>query len=150
MNFQHRLKERRKMHRKIMPPELNHDFPSVLAAVKAAEAGPSMSDIDAVPILDEWWPAFDPHRTPFLVGRVNDHPVLGSKSIRTSRLLALNEHAGWARTFNRWYRLGAPASAPPIPMPGLNPINSVENLAALLAEYIKRVRELEAAPLRNT
>jgi hypothetical protein len=41
-----------------------------------------------------------------LVGRVEGHPVLGSRWIRTSQLHHFDELRSFARTLSRYYRLG--------------------------------------------
>ena len=42
---------------------------------------------------------------PCLTGVVSGHPLLGSRHIVTSEIYAIDTKAGWARTFNRFYRL---------------------------------------------
>lgn len=53
----------------------------------------------------------------------------------------------WARTFNRWYRLGSRATNPSkrneLPL-GTNLLNSPIDLDAMMDDYIKLVRELES------
>lgn len=59
------------------------------------------------PILNRWTMAFAP--TACLIGSVSGHPRLGtSPLIHTSELIAIDELAGWARTWSRFYRLGIP------------------------------------------
>ncbi len=61
--------------------------------------------------LDQWSPAVRPSLC--LDGLVGGHPVLvgQDRAIRTSELWHLDEEAGWARTYSRWYRLGQRAPA---------------------------------------
>lgn len=68
---------------------------------------PSESMLSSAPILNSWAPAIAP--TICLVGSVSGHPRLGCRPlIHTSELFAMDELAGWARTWSRWYRLGIP------------------------------------------
>jgi len=63
----------------------------------------------SAPILDLWRVLIDQrlYPMPVLWGEVTGHPTLGTDMITTSRLVALNLYAGWARSVNRWYRLGS-------------------------------------------
>ncbi|MGQ2908439.1 MAG: DUF6634 family protein [Aliihoeflea sp.] len=65
----------------------------------------------SAPTLDWWSPAVRP--SVCLEGLVSGHPVLvgQDRAIRTSELWHLDQEAGWARTYSRWYRLGQPAPA---------------------------------------
>jgi len=46
-----------------------------------------------------------------LVGRVSGHPhIADGRRIHTSELIWLDRYRRWARSWNRLYRLGAPAS----------------------------------------
>ena len=81
-------------------------FDKVLRAIAAAEAGPSDADIAQAPILSDWKAAISPGGHIMLWGEVSDHPLLGTTSITTSQLIAIDPEAGWARTASRWYRLG--------------------------------------------
>ncbi|MTH60892.1 DUF6634 family protein [Paracoccus litorisediminis] len=137
-------------------------FDRVLAAVAAAETGPSDADIASAPALDRWRPAISPQGHLILWGTVSGHPILGDNHITTSQLIAINAAAGWARTVSRWYRLAQPlaafesdlmASMGPRPaeparmlfeLPGFQSIEDLELLPRLLAAYIRRVRELDA------
>lgn len=44
---------------------------------------------------------------PILLGSGAGHPLLGNKDIHTSQLFFIDSDVGLARTFSRWYRLGA-------------------------------------------
>ena len=66
------------------------------------------------PLLDNWRVAIvhveleaGPSMLAVLVGSVTGHPRYGGiKTIRTSQLVWLDRGGGWARTWNRVYRLG--------------------------------------------
>lgn len=72
-------------------------------------APPDPDDLAAAPILHGWRRVIVPVAEAALVGRVSGHPRLPSSRIVTSRLLALDGAAGWARTLSRLYRLGPSA-----------------------------------------
>lgn len=58
--------------------------------------------------LDRWALARRP--VPCLIGTPTGHPRIGDgKPCLSSELYFLDEQAGIARTFSRWYRLGTPA-----------------------------------------
>jgi hypothetical protein len=68
---------------------------------------PKDSDLAEAPLIEDWVFAHVDGAI-VLVGRVTGHPILRSDKLkRTSALLAINEKAGWARTYSRYYRLGA-------------------------------------------
>ena len=74
-----------------------------------AGAAPDPAEFAAAPILGDWHRAIVPAPEPVLVGQVACHPRLpGARRVVTSRLLLLDETAGWARTVNRLYRLKTP------------------------------------------
>jgi hypothetical protein len=84
---------------------------AALAALDRITAGaaPGRHELIAAPLLDGWGRTLVPAVEPALFGRVADHPRLrGSRRVVTSRLLAINVTAGWARTVSRYYRLGRP------------------------------------------
>ena len=138
-------------------------FDKVLRAIAAAEAGPTEEDLAQAPVLSGWKAAISPGGHVMLWGEVTDHPLLGNASIHTSQLIAIDPEAGWARTASRWYRLGQPIAALEAEMaeslngkealagsinftlPGFINIDDPALLAQLLAEYIARVREIDAA-----
>lgn len=83
----------------------------VLAALNAAEAGPSEEDLSDAPMLDCWRPFFSRQGTPILWGIGSGHPSLRDNDhITTSQLVALDGQNIWARTVSRWYRLAQPFS----------------------------------------
>ncbi|MGQ3038865.1 MAG: DUF6634 family protein [Neoaquamicrobium sediminum] len=88
---------------------------SALAADLRTIAGDQMPEglvQGSVPTLEQWSPAVRP--SVCLEGLVGGHPVLvgQDRAIRTSELWYLDEEAGSARTYSRWYRLGQRAPAP--------------------------------------
>lgn len=144
---------------KLSPPSRAW-FDKVLRAIAAAEAGPTETDLAIAPVLSDWKAAISPGGHVMLWGEVTDHPLLGNTSITTSQLIAIDAEAGWARTASRWYRLGRPldaleaellispnekeAAAIRITLPGFHNIDDPKLLQRLLAEYIIRVREIDA------
>jgi hypothetical protein len=69
-------------------------------------------DLDAAPTINDWSYGFFP--TLSLFGSVRNHPLLGNCSqIHTSQVMLIDPDGGWARTWSRYYKLGAPA--PPNP-----------------------------------
>ncbi|MDF3606669.1 ATP-dependent Lon protease [Paracoccus sp. DMF-8] len=135
----------------------------MLRAIAAAEAGPSEADLALAPVLSDWKAAISPGGHVMLWGEVADHPLLGHASITTSQLIAIDPEAGWARTASRWYRLGRSidaleaelaesmngkaklAGSINFTLPGFMNVDDPALLAQLLAEYITRVREIDAA-----
>jgi hypothetical protein len=68
--------------------------------------GPSERELQACPIIDQWSFGFLP--APCLVGAVYGHPILSKRSsIHTSELILIDPSKRWARTWSRFYRLGA-------------------------------------------
>ncbi|MCJ8141059.1 DUF6634 family protein [Falsirhodobacter halotolerans] len=138
-------------------------FDKVLRAIAAAETGPSEADLAQAPVLSDWKAAISPGLHVMLWGEVTDHPLLGTASITTSQLIAIDAEAGWARTASRWYRLGRPLDALEVEMvkslteknteadavrftlPGFMNIDDPALLARLLTQYIMNVREIDAA-----
>lgn len=138
-------------------------FDKVLRAIVAAEVGPSEVDLAQAPVLSDWKAPISPGGHVMLWGEVTDHPLLGNASIHTSQLIAIDPEAGWTRTASRWYRVGrsidafaaelaeslnekkAEAAAIRFTLPGFMNVDDPALLAQLLAEYIARVREIDAA-----
>ena len=138
-------------------------FDKVLRAIAAVEAGPTEEDLAQAPILSDWKAAISPGGHVMLWGEVTDHPLLGNASIHTSQLIAIDPAAGWARTASRWYRLDRSigvleaelavsmngkaklAGSINFTFPGFMNVDDPAILAQLLAEYIARVREIDAA-----
>lgn len=81
------------------------------AALRAVDETPSAEALAAAPLLDNWFFARDMQTSTHLSGEPDNHPELGGgKPILTSILVAMDLEAGWARSFNRLYRLGTPLS----------------------------------------
>lgn len=83
---------------------------AVQAVLDRANIDPTHGELAAAPFLDGWEVVRDAFDYTILYGRVTGHPTLKGPAIRTSPLLRLNLPAGWARTYSRFYRLGAPLS----------------------------------------
>lgn len=84
---------------------------AALAAFDAITTGvaPTARDLAAAPFLTGWRHCLVPSVERVLIGTAEEHPRLpGRRNIVTSRLLALDGEAGWARTVSRFYRLGRP------------------------------------------
>jgi hypothetical protein len=69
---------------------------------------PSPEQLRNAPLIEQYAPLLLP--TPGLVGLVTGHPLKPGRDrqIVTSALWAVNQLRGWARTQNRYYRLGTP------------------------------------------
>jgi hypothetical protein len=80
---------------------------ALLADLKRITAGeaPTPADLKDAPLLIGW--DMSTRYAPCLTGMVADHPLLGMSEIRTSQVWAGDHSARWARTYSRWYRLGA-------------------------------------------
>lgn len=84
---------------------------AALVAFDAITVGsaPTTRDLAGAPRLLDWRHCLVPTVERVLIGTSEGHPRLpGRRSIVTSRLLALDARAGWARTASRFYRLGQP------------------------------------------
>lgn len=70
---------------------------------------PSAEALSEAPELRRWihWR----RSVPALVGRVHGHPIVGDRAAVTSEVFAIDEAAGWVRTFSRFYVLGRSADA---------------------------------------
>ena len=74
-----------------------------LALHEIALVGPE--GIDATVMISDWVSA--KRAVPILVGRMAGHPTIKDGRIgATTEIYFLDEAAGLARSFNRWYRLG--------------------------------------------
>jgi hypothetical protein len=67
---------------------------------------PRESDLEKAPIIDDWCPVLTPSGFLVLIGNVTGHPTLRPGLITTSLIIGMDETAGWARTWGRWYKLG--------------------------------------------
>ncbi|MCC5960296.1 MAG: hypothetical protein JJU08_13260 [Rhodobacteraceae bacterium] len=66
---------------------------------------PTSEVLKAAPVLDDWCAIHDCD-TLVLIGIVVGHPHIRDRGrARTSLLLQIHPQAGWARTWNRYYRL---------------------------------------------
>ena len=68
---------------------------------------PGDAELDDAPLLKDW--DFAMCAAPALDGIVVGHPILGDSEVITSEVFAVDADFRWARTFNRFYRLGATA-----------------------------------------
>ena len=63
------------------------------------------ADLEGAPLLDDWM--ITDAAAPALIGVVYGHPRLEDGHLcHTSALIAMSTTEMWARTLNRWYRLG--------------------------------------------
>jgi hypothetical protein len=70
---------------------------------------PTTEELEEAPVLDRWCAIHDTD-TVVLIGYVTGHPHLRDQGrARTSLVLQIQPENGWARTWNRFYRLGAPS-----------------------------------------
>lgn len=82
--------------------DLSHDIHDI-----RVHGRPSHSALVNAPWLENWSSAA--LFSPCLLGEVTGHPLLGNRPrIHTSQLMILDTEQGWARTWSRFYRLGAP------------------------------------------
>lgn len=66
---------------------------------------PSAAELAAAPVLHGWAPAV--RETVCLTGSVQAHPLVRGGLITTSEVYAIDPLRGWARTYSRFYVLGA-------------------------------------------
>ncbi|WP_374312862.1 DUF6634 family protein [Dongia sp.] len=80
---------------------------ALLADLKRIAAGqaPTAADLADAPLLVGWRMAI--RSAPCLKGTSVGHPLLGMSEITTSQVWAGDHAARWARTYSRWYKLGA-------------------------------------------
>lgn len=82
---------------------------SLLCDIRDLRVGeiPCPMDLSAAPVIDQWSYGLVPTRC--IVGAVRGHPILGDRArVHTSQLILIDAKSGWARTWSRYYRLGAP------------------------------------------
>lgn len=91
-----------------MTAELTHHLHLCLAAIRAAEAGPTPAELAHAPLMETWCVLPSREGAPVLWGKVIDHPRIGTTMISTSRLVSLSPEQGHARCLSRWFRLGMP------------------------------------------
>jgi hypothetical protein len=68
------------------------------------------AELADAPFLDNYGLTF--RMAPCLTGMVQGHPSIDRPAVLTSGLWAYAPELGWARTLNRYYRLGRPLVAP--------------------------------------
>lgn len=93
-----------------MTPDQRIQLNRAVVALDAADRKPTADELGAAPVLDFWQPLLDPGKMPLLFGCVTKHPTLGSTTMTSSRLVAIDRVSGWARTISRWYQLERPFS----------------------------------------
>lgn len=70
---------------------------------------PTTEELEKAPILNDWCAIHDAD-TVILIGYVTGHPYIRDRGrARTSLVLQIQPEKGWARTWNRFYRLAAPS-----------------------------------------
>ncbi|MEH2567457.1 DUF6634 family protein [Bradyrhizobium sp. AZCC 2289] len=75
------------------------------------QKAPSAADLKAIPLLDQW--SLGLVSAPCIVGTAVGHPNLGNRArIHTTQMVLMDWESGWARTWSRYYRLGAPERPP--------------------------------------
>jgi len=67
---------------------------------------PTEEELAGAPLLSAWYLYPARPGVLVLVGDVSGHPTLKDGPVTTSRVLAVDEAAGWAQTLNRLYKLG--------------------------------------------
>jgi hypothetical protein len=88
---------------------LEDDLTRLLSDIRSLRAGglPHSEDLRGAPIIEQWSCGLIPAGC--IVGSVRGHPILGNRArIHTSHLVFIDPDHGWARTWSRYYRLGAP------------------------------------------
>jgi len=123
------------------------DLNERIALYDLVDAGPSIADLTTAPTLDRWTAMQDRLGQIMLFGRVSNHPRLGDRDIHTSMLFGLDVQAGWARTFSRWYRVGAQHSGrgqDAFRLPTLITLTDLRDVQAILAAQARTTRALAA------
>lgn len=87
---------------------------AILAALDEAERGPAPGDLDAAPMLSQWWLGESDFSIIVAKGDVSGHPDITDPFVTTSPVLGFDVAGGWMRTRSRWYRLNPPAGLPKI------------------------------------
>ncbi|MBO9429629.1 DUF6634 family protein [Sulfitobacter sp. R18_1] len=138
-------------------PAQPHWAKKIRSAIKAADGGPSETNLAEAPVLNYWRPHVSRHGAPILWGMVSGHPTLASGWITTSQLVAIDANRGWARTASRWYKLGrhfsdyersiamglgmeeVPSGFVQIDVPGCQPLDDLSLLDELLGAWRERI-----------
>jgi hypothetical protein len=82
---------------------------ALIADLKKLASGwrPDATMLAEAPVIEDWYADLYPGtRNVCLVGKVTGHPVLGDQIVTTSPVMAIDPQYQWARTHNRFYRLG--------------------------------------------
>ncbi|MDR4305953.1 hypothetical protein IHQ68_04850 [Chelatococcus sambhunathii] len=88
---------------------MDEDLARRIIAVLEDVAQTTRADLDDAPTIESWTVVAEPGGAPALIGRVHGHPQIpDGRLTHTSYLVAMSEREGWARTLNRFYRLGRP------------------------------------------
>lgn len=97
---------------------MGHTPESILAAIDDAQrvlsaGGPGATELNDAPMLTDYVFLTDGLHI-WIRGTVTGHPVIADGSVATTSLVVEidREHATWARTASRWYRLGRPHGGP--------------------------------------
>ncbi|EKS34518.1 MAG: hypothetical protein GY844_11515 [Bradyrhizobium sp.] len=81
-----------------------------------AGTAPTARELAGAPLIVDWRCALTPTGLG-LAGFVAGHPLLGTRSARTSQLWAADAGGRWVRTLTRYYRLGISADRRPLDEP---------------------------------
>lgn len=88
-------------------PEREHVLAFLNHLETLTHGNPDPDELETAPQLDAWCAIHD-FDTVILIGIVTGHPHIRDRGrARTSLLLQIQPELGWARTWNRFYRLGA-------------------------------------------
>jgi hypothetical protein len=82
---------------------------ALIADLKRLASGwrPDATTLAEAPVIEDWYADLYPGtRNVCLVGKVTGHPILGDQVVTTSSVMAIDPQYQWARTHNRFYRLG--------------------------------------------
>jgi hypothetical protein len=88
---------------------LQDSLTTLLCDIRDLRTGeiPRSVHLRAAPTIDQWSYGLVPARC--IAGSVRGHPILGNRArVHTSELVLIDPENGWARTWSRYYRLGAP------------------------------------------
>lgn len=86
---------------------MDEDLARRIIAALEEVAQTTQADLDGAPTIESWAVVSEPGGAPALIGRVHGHPsIADGRLTHTSTLIAMSEREGWARTINRFYRLG--------------------------------------------
>jgi hypothetical protein len=100
----------------LLPRNIEHDLSARLRSLAAdldgirRGAGPCADVLVDAPLIVDWHPTLTPLGLR-LTGFVAGHPLLGNRPAMTSQVWAVDPADKWARTLNRFYKLGIPADA---------------------------------------